>query len=79
MESSEAQTWLGLRFVPFPGPSSSGDQVFGKRGCCHLLPPPIPATQFSGCITSAASQADVDHPESQEVLVSNKACLQFGR
>ena len=23
--------------------------------------------------------ADVDHPESQEVLVSNKACLQFGR
>ena len=23
--------------------------------------------------------ADVNHPESQEVLVSNKACLQFGR
>ena len=22
---------------------------------------------------------DVDHPESQEILVSNKACLQFGR
>ena len=27
----------------------------------------------------APSQADVDHPESQEVLVSNEACLQFGR
>ena len=30
---------LGLRFVPFPGPSSSGDQVFGERGPCDLLPP----------------------------------------
>ena len=30
---------LGLRFVPFPGPSSSGDQVFGECGCCDLLPP----------------------------------------
>ena len=29
--------------------------------------------------TGAHSQADVDHPESQEVLVSNEACLQFGR
>ena len=25
------QTQLGLHFVPFPGPSSSGDQVFGER------------------------------------------------
>ena len=30
---------LGLRFVPFPGPSGSGDQVFGECGCCDLLPP----------------------------------------
>ena len=29
--STKAQTWLGLRFVPFPGPSSSGDQVLGKH------------------------------------------------
>ena len=28
--STKAQTWLGLRFVPFPGLSSSGDQVLGK-------------------------------------------------
>ena len=27
----------------------------------------------------APSQADVNRPESQEVLVSNEACLQFGR
>ena len=30
---------LGLRFVPFPGPSSSGDEVFGERNCCNLSPP----------------------------------------
>ena len=38
-QSSEAQTWLGLRFVPLPGTSSSGDEVFGKRDCCDLSPP----------------------------------------
>ena len=30
---------VGLCFVPFPGPSSSGDEVFGERGCCDLSPP----------------------------------------
>ena len=34
-----ADSWLGLRFVPFPDPSSSGDEVFGKRDCCDLSPP----------------------------------------
>ena len=29
---------MGLRFVPFPGPSSSGDQVFGEHGNCDLSP-----------------------------------------
>ena len=33
------QTPLGLRFVPFPGPSSSGDQEFGERGHYDLSPP----------------------------------------
>ena len=37
--SSEVKTQLGLRFVPFPGPSSSGDEVFGERHCCDLSPP----------------------------------------
>ena len=32
-------TQLGLRFVPFPGLSSSGDEVFGKHGRCDLSPP----------------------------------------
>ena len=38
--STKAQTWLGLRFVPFPGPISSGNQVLGKPSCCDLSPPP---------------------------------------
>ena len=32
--STKAQTQLGLRLVPFPGPSSSSDQVLGE----HTLP-----------------------------------------
>ena len=31
---------FGLHFVPFPGPSSSGDLVFGEHGRCDLSPPP---------------------------------------
>ena len=34
-----ADSQLGLRFVPFPDPSSSGDEVFGVRDCCDLSPP----------------------------------------
>ena len=34
-----ADSRLGLRFVPFPEPSSSGDEVFGPRDCCDLSPP----------------------------------------
>ena len=66
-------------FVPFPGPGSSGDEVFGERGHCDLITSPIPAARFSGCTTGVPSQADVDCPEAQEVLVSKEACLQFGR
>jgi len=43
---------------------------------CHL---PCPCYLVFWVTTCAPSQADVDHPESQEVLVSNEACLQFGR
>ena len=37
-QSPEAQTQLGLHFVPFPGLSSSGDEVFGEHDCCDLSP-----------------------------------------
>ena len=33
-----ADSRLGLRFVPFPNPSSSGDEVFGACDCCDLSP-----------------------------------------
>ena len=68
--------WLGLRFVPFPGPSSSG--VWRARSL-RLIASPVPAARFSGCTAGAPSQADGDRPEPQEVSVSKEACLQFGR
>ena len=41
--STKAQTQLGLRFVPFPGRSSSGNQVLGEHTLpsvwCVLSPP----------------------------------------
>ena len=43
--STKVQTWLGLRFVPVPGLSSSGDQVFGEQS--HL-PPPYQQLGFLG-------------------------------
>ena len=64
---------LGLRFVPFPGPSSSGDEVFGEWSL-RLIASPIPAVRFSGCTTSTPSQVDGDRPEPQEVLAKKPAC-----
>ena len=46
--SSEVHTQLGLRFVPFPSLSSSGDEVFGKHSRCNLLPPPCLLFGFLG-------------------------------
>ena len=42
------QTRLGLRFVPFLGLSSSGDEVFGKRSRCDLPPPLSLLLRFLG-------------------------------
>ena len=42
------QTRFRLRFGPFPGLSSSGNEVFGKRGRCNLLPPPSLPLGFLG-------------------------------
>ena len=70
-----ADSQLGLHFVPFPDPSTSGDEVFGMRDCCDLSPP----RRLSRYATGTPSQADVDRPDPQEVLVSKEACLQFYR
>ena len=57
--STKAQTWLGLRFVPFPSPSSSGDQVLGEhtlpRRAVHLITSLVPANWFPGCAVGALS------------------------
>ena len=37
----------------------------------------LPATRLSGCKTGAPSQADVDRPDPQEVLVSKEPAYSF--
>ena len=58
--STKAQIRLGLRFVPFPGLSSSGEQVLDKhtlpRWVVHIITSLVPATQFLGCNTRVSSQ-----------------------
>ena len=70
------QIRLGLRFVPFPGPSSSG---VWRAQSLRLIAFPISAAQFSGCIAGVPSLVADDRPEPPEVLVSKEACLHFGR
>ena len=70
---SEVQIWLGLRFVPFPGPSGSG---IWRPHSLRLWP--FPTAQFSGCTAGVPSQADDDCPEPPEVLVNKETCLHFG-
>ena len=58
--SARAQTQPGLYFVPFPGPSSSGDQVLGECSRPQLgavaYRLPHPAARFSGCTMGAPSE-----------------------
>ena len=58
--STKAQTRLGLRFVPFPGPRSSGNQALGKcttpGGVVHLITSPVAAAWFPGFATGVPSQ-----------------------
>ena len=70
------QTQLGLNFVPFPGPSSSG---VWRALSLQLIAFPVPAAQFSGCIAGIPSLAVDDCQEPPEVLVSKEAFLHFGR
>ena len=64
--STKAQTQLGLCFVPFPGLSNSGDQVFGKRAvprysASHHLPGPSHLVSWvrSGCAVCLLWIADL--------------------
>ena len=49
-------------------------------GCTTGVPSQVCRVSLLGSWSLAVTLlADVNHPESQEVLVSNEACLQFGR
>ena len=76
--STKAQTLLGLCLCPSQVLAAQVT-VFGEHSCCDLSPPLSLLLGFLSVQPAQPSQADVDHPESQEVLVSNEACLQFGR
>ena len=70
------QTLLGLRFVPFPGLSSSG---VWRAQSLRLIAFPVPAAQLSGCTAGSPSQVDSDCPEPQEVLAKKPACSLVGK
>ena len=67
---------MGLRFLSFPGPSSSG---VWRAQSLRLIAFPVPAAQFSGCTAGAPSQADGDCPEPSEVLAKKPACSLVGK
>ena len=67
---------MGLRFVPFPGPSSSG--VWRARSL-RLVTFSVFAAQFSGCTAGAPCEADGDCPEPPEVLAKKPACSLVGK
>ena len=67
---------VGLRFVPFPGPSSSG--VWRARSL-RLVAFPVSAAQFSGWTAGAPCEADGDCPAPPEVLAKKPACSLVGK
>ena len=58
---------LAVYFVPFPGPSHSGDQVLSKHtvqgGLCILCTSLVQAALFPGCTTKTLSQACYVSPQ----------------
>ena len=70
-EPSEAQIWLGLCFVPFPGPSSSG---VWRVQLLRLVAFSVSAAQFSGWTAGAPREAKCDCPAPPEVLAKEPAC-----
>ena len=75
-QPSEAQIRLGLRFVPFPGPSSSG---VWRAQSLRLVAFSVSAAQLSGCTTGAPCEADGDCPAPPEVLAKKPACSLVGK
>ena len=73
LASAVAPSWrLHLLASPVPAARFSGCTAGVHSQVCRVSP-------LGSWSLAATLLADVDCPESQEVLVSNKACLQFGR
>ena len=57
---TNAQTRFGVCFLPFSGPSSSGDHMLGERtvpgGLCILITSLVPAAWFPRCAMRVPSQ-----------------------
>ena len=75
-QPSEAQIRLGLRFVPFPGPSSS---CVWRVRMLRLIAFPVSAAQFPRCTAVTPCEADGDCPEPPEVLAKKPACSLVGK
>ena len=93
--STKAQTWLGLRLVPSLARAAQAARSLTSElslGVVHLILFTVPAS-VSTCTgrvslvsvlgswpLAVTLQADVNHPESQDVFGQKlEACLQFGR
>ena len=70
-QPSEAQIQLGLRFVPFPGLSSSGAW---RARSPRLVTFSAAAAQLFGWTTGTPREADCDCPAPPEVLAKKPAC-----
>ena len=70
-QPSEAQIRLKLRFVPFPGPSSSG---VWRAWSPRLVTFSAAAAQLSGWTAGAPRAVDCDCPAPPEVLAKELAC-----
>ena len=70
------QIRLGLRFVPFPGPSRLG---VWRVWLLQLIAFPVSAAQSFRCTTGAHCEVDGDCPEPPEVLARKPACSFVGK
>ena len=73
LTSAVARSWkLWLIVSPIPTTRFSGCTTGTPSQVCHV-------SLLGSWYLAATLLADVNHPESQEVLVSKEVCLQFGR
>ena len=73
LASAVTPRW-GVRLITSPVPAT------GFSGCTMGTPSQVCLVSLlASCSLAVTLLSDVSHPESQEVLISNEACLPFGR